>query len=113
MTTADNLGIGSRVKHPDYGLGVVVNLKGTHYQITFVEEGKKDINRFENSLEIIEAIEPPDDLISSLEMERTLIGILKRWTEMPEHVSLGSKWTGGKMILQPGDKNMANQRNSY
>lgn len=26
---------------------------------------------------------------------------------MPEHVSLGSKWTGGKMILQPGDKNMA------
>jgi len=24
MVTADNLGIGSRVKHPDYGLGVVV-----------------------------------------------------------------------------------------
>jgi hypothetical protein len=109
MTTADNLGIGSRVKHPDYGLGVVVNLKGTNYQITFVEEGKKDINRFENSLEIIEAIEPPDDFISSLDMERTLIGILKRWTEMPEHVSLGSKWTNGKMILQPGDRNMANK----
>ncbi|MDP3928523.1 MAG: hypothetical protein Q8R57_05835 [Bacteroidota bacterium] len=109
MVTADNLGIGSRVKHPDYGLGVVLNIKGVHYQITFVNEGKKDINRFEHNLEIIEAIESPDDLISSLEMERTLIGILRRWTEMPEHVSLGSKWTGGKMILQPGDKNMANK----
>jgi hypothetical protein len=109
MVTADNLGIGSRVKHPDYGLGVVVNIKGVHYQITFVNEGKKDINRFEHNLDIIEAIESPDDLISSLEMERTLIGILRRWTEMPEHVSLGSKWTGGKMILQPGDKNMANK----
>jgi hypothetical protein len=109
MVTADNLGIGSRVKHPDYGLGVVLNIKGAHYQITFVNEGKKDINRFEHNLDIIEAIESPDDLISSLEMERTLIGILRRWTEMPEHVSLGSKWTGGKMILQPGDKNMANK----
>jgi hypothetical protein len=109
MVTADNLGIGSRVKHPDYGLGVVLNIKGVHYQITFVNEGKKDINRFEHNLDIIEAIESPDDLISSLEMERTLIGILRRWTEMPEHVSLGSKWTGGKMILQPGDKNMANK----
>jgi hypothetical protein len=96
MVTADNLGIGSRVKHPDYGLGVVLNIKGVHYQITFVNEGKKDINRFEHNLEIIEAVESPDDLISSLEMERTLIGILRRWTEMPEHVSLGSKWTGGK-----------------
>ena len=26
---------------------------------------------------------------------------------MPEHVSLGSKWIGGKMILQPGDTNMS------
>jgi hypothetical protein len=109
MDKASELGIGSRVKHPDYGLGVLVNVKGIHYQITFVEEGKKDINRFDNNLEIIEAVDSPDDLISSLEMEKTLIGILKRWTEMPEHVSLGSKWTNGKMILVPGDPNMANK----
>lgn len=109
MDKASDLGIGSRVKHPDYGLGVLVNVKGIHYQITFVEEGKKDINRFDNNLEIIEAVDSPDDLISSLEMEKTLIGILKRWTEMPEHVSLGSKWTNGKMILVPGDPNMANK----
>lgn len=107
MVEADNLGIGSRVKHPDYGLGVVVNVKGTHYQITFVEEGKKDINRFNHPLEIIEAVEAPEDMISSLEMEKTLMGILRRWTEIPEHVSLAGKWTGGKIIMQPGDKNMA------
>lgn len=107
MTNADNLGIGSRVKHSDYGLGVVVNSKGLHYQISFVEEGIKDVHRFEHHMEIIEAVETPDDLISSLEMERTLIGILKRWSEIPEHVSLAGKWTGGKMLLQPGDKNMA------
>jgi hypothetical protein len=107
MASSDNLGIGSRVRHPDYGLGVVVNSKGVHYQITFVEEGKKDIHRFENNLEIIEAVDTPDDMISSLEMEKTLMGILRRWSEIPEHVSLAGKWTGGKMLLTPGDKNMA------
>jgi hypothetical protein len=107
MSSSDNLGIGSRVKHPTYGAGVIVNVKTSHYQITFVEEGKKEISRFEHQMEIIEAVDSPEDMISSWEMEKTLIGILRRWTEIPEHVSLGSKWTGGKMILQPGDSNIS------
>lgn len=103
------LGIGSRVRHATYGDGVVVNVKSHQYSVTFINEGRKDISREHNVLEVIEAVDPPEDMISSAEMERTLIGILQRWTEMPEHVSLGSKWTGGKMILQPGDSTMANK----
>src|ERR1044072_1148171 len=106
MVEADNLGIGSRVKHPVYGDGVVVNVKSTHYQITFINEGRKDIPRFNHPLEIVEGIEPPEDLISNMELEKTLIGILRRWTEIPENVSLGSKWTGGKMILQPAARDV-------
>jgi len=101
------LGIGSRVRHATYGDGVVVSVKSKVYSITFINEGRKDISREHNVLEIIEAVAPPEDLISNAEMERTLIGILQRWTEMPEHVSLGSKWIGGKMILQPNDTNMS------
>jgi predicted nuclease of restriction endonuclease-like RecB superfamily len=103
------LGIGSRVRHTTYGDGVVVNVKSNVYSITFINEGRKEISREHNVLEIIEAVAPPDDLISNAEIERTLIGILQRWTEMPEHVSLGSKWTGGKLILQPGDTKMASK----
>lgn len=103
------LGIGSRVRHATYGDGVVVNVKSNQYSITFINEGRKDISREHNVLEIIEAVEPPEDIISNAELERTLIGILQRWTEMPEHVSLGAKWTGGKMILQPGDSGMASK----
>jgi len=33
MDKASELGIGSRVKHPDYGLGVVVNVKGKYATI--------------------------------------------------------------------------------
>lgn len=109
MVQSDNLGIGSRVKHPTYGDGVIVNVKTSHYQITFIHEGRKDIPRLNHNLEIVEGIEPPEDLISNMELEKTLIGILRRWTEIPEHVSLGSKWTNGKMILQPGDRDMSNK----
>ena len=109
MIQADNLGIGSRVKHPTYGDGVIVNVKSTHYQITFILEGRKDIPKSAGSLEIIEGIEPPDDIISNMDLEKTLIGILRRWTEIPENVSLGSKWTNGKMILQPGDRDMSSK----
>ena len=103
----EELGIGSRVRHATYGDGVVVNVKTSAYSITFINEGRKEISREHNVLEIIEAVEPPENLVSTLEMERTLISILQRWTEMPEHVSLGNKWAGGKLILKPGDKDMA------
>ncbi len=102
----EELGIGSRVKHATYGDGVVVNVKSASYSITFINEGRKEISRENNVLEIVEAVEPPDDMISNSDIERTLISILRRWTEMPEHVSLGNKWTGGKMVLYPGDTNM-------
>ena len=85
----------------------MVNVKAATYSITFVNEGRKEISREHHVLEIVEAVEPPEDLISNADLERTLIGILQRWTEIPEHVSLGSKWTGGKLILQPGDTNVS------
>jgi hypothetical protein len=100
------LGIGSRVRHSQYGDGVVTNVKLSGYIVTFINDGRKEISRDHNQLEIIYAIEAPDDLISNADIERNLISILRRWTEIPEHVSLGNKWTGGKMVLYPGDKNV-------
>lgn len=100
------LGIGSRVRHTQYGDGVVVNTKTQFYSVMFINEGRKEISRSQNALEIIDAVEPPEDIISNAELERTLIGILRRWTDIQEEVSLGSKWIGGKMILQPGDTNL-------
>jgi len=106
MSESENLGIGSRVKHHKFGDGVVINVKPSTYLITFISQGQVEISRQQNELEIIEALDAPEDLISTAEMEKTLISILRRWTEMPEHVSLGAKWTGGKMVLYPGDSKL-------
>jgi predicted nuclease of restriction endonuclease-like RecB superfamily len=100
------LGIGSRVKHHEYGEGVVVNVKSGFYVITFIQFGRREISREQHALEIIEAVESPDDMISNADIERSLIQILRRWSDIQEEVSLGQKWVGGKMILQPADNNM-------
>ena len=104
META--LGIGSRVSHVNYGKGVVVNVKSDTYSIVFTDFGRKEISRAHHEMEIIECVESPDDLISNADIERSLIQILRRWSDIQEEVSLGAKWTGGKLVLVPGDKNV-------
>jgi hypothetical protein len=99
------LGIGSRVKHKDFGDGVVIGVKSATYLITFISSGKKEISH-SYPLEIIEEEEPADDLVSLMDVERGLTNILRKWADMQEVVPLGAKWTGGVVIIQPGDRNL-------
>lgn len=99
----DGLGIGSRVKHPEFGAGVVINIKAKTYAVVFTEKGKVEISKNYNALEVIDAVEPETDLVSLSEVERTLTQIIKKYSDIQETVQLGSKWTGGKMVLYPGN----------
>ena len=38
------LGIGSRIVHPEYGKGVVVNVSSRHYWVSFMDSGLETIN---------------------------------------------------------------------
>jgi hypothetical protein len=42
------LGIGSRIKHAEYGLGVVTNVTSKHYWVTFIENGLETIDVVSN-----------------------------------------------------------------
>lgn len=99
------LGIGSRVKHPEYGVGVVINFKSDVYVITFVEIGTKNI-KIDYPFEVLEIVEPSHDMVSLFDVERNLSKILQRWMDATEVVPLGDKWKGGKMILQPGRRDL-------
>eukprot|EP01036_Dinobryon_divergens_P056034 gene56034-74808_t len=80
-----NLGIGSRIKHPNHGEGVVINVKSSSLQVTFMSSGYREI--------------PNTDEIEVID---------EMWSDVTESTSLlGEKWTGGKMILQPGRKDLA------
>jgi hypothetical protein len=99
------LGTGSRVEHPTFGVGVVVGLRPTAYQIVFIDHGLKEIALVAaDKLTVIEATDPPEGTVSLTDVERILISILRRYSDLTEVVPLGDKWINGKLILEPGRK---------
>ena len=39
------LGIGSRVRHSEFGMGVIINVKPKTYSIVFIEKGNVEVYR--------------------------------------------------------------------
>ena len=99
------LGIGSRIAHKDYGKGVVTNVTSQHYWVTFIDNGLETLE-LDEEFEVIEAAEDDVDTVSFYEVEKSLKSILKKWSDVSEVVSIGDKWKGGKLILEPGDTNL-------
>ncbi|TAE35658.1 MAG: hypothetical protein EAY79_12995 [Runella slithyformis] len=102
------LGIGSRIRHANFGDGVVINIKSTGYVITFIEHGTKVI-KLDAGLDIIEAVEPDTDLVSLFDVEQSLTKILQKWLDSSETIPLGDKWKGGKIILKPGRNDLSSK----
>jgi len=97
------LGVGSRIRHPQFGKGVVVQIRSDAYEICFIENGVRQILRNYEGLEIIDLVETPSDLATFEKIEKSLIRVLRRFSDLQETISMGAKWTGGKMILVPGE----------
>src|SRR3954471_19609718 len=95
-------GIGSRIRHPEFGDGVVVQVKPATYFITFMQSGMREISRSYDKFEIIDAADPDLDLVSLADIEQILIGVLRKFSDVQERVDIGTKWTGGTIILKPG-----------
>jgi len=102
------LGIGSRINHPQFGLGVVTNVTSKHYWVTFIENGLETID-LNSEFEVIESVEDEVDTISFYEVESTLKNMLKQWSDISEIVPIADKWKGGKLILEPADTNLASK----
>lgn len=100
-----DLGVGSRVKHPAFGAGVVVRLHKAAYEICFMQFGLKNVGKSYDQLEIIEAIEN-NEPVTFTQAEKSLIKILKAWSDITQEIPLGDKWTDGTIILKPGDDSL-------
>jgi len=97
------LGVGSRVRHPQFGKGVVVQVRSDAYEIGFIETGVRQILRDFEGMEVIEAVETPSDLATYEKIEKSLVRILRRFSDISEVTQMGQRWNNGKMVLYPGD----------
>ena len=94
------LGIGSRVKHPAYGDGVIIRLHVAAYEVCFVQFGLKMVGKEYSNWEVVERI-PTEEAVSFSEAEESLVKILRSWAGVGlEKVELGERWINGKMVLQ-------------
>ena len=105
MNEESLLGVGSRVKHPAYGEGVVIGLDVAAYSCVFMTYGKKNVLKDYTEWEIIEQI-PAEQKISFTNAEKSLLRILKTYNGVEHLVDLGDKWDGGTMILKPSDDSL-------
>ena len=102
------LGIGSRIKRLEFGLGVVTNVTSKHYWVTFIENGLETID-INSEFEVIESVEDEVDTISFYEVETILKNMLKQWSDISEIIPIGDRWKGGKLILEPKDTSLASK----
>ena len=102
------LGIGSRIRHDEFGLGVVTNVSSKHYWVTFIENGLETID-LDSEYDLIEAVEDEVDTISFYDVGSSLNKMLKKWSDISEIVPIGDRWKGGKLILEPKDTNLASK----
>lgn len=100
------LGIGSRVEHPQFGKGVIIQVRTDAWEITFIENGTRIIQRDFQGFRVMEAVETPSDMATFEKMEKSLIRVLRRFTDLQETIHLGHRWTGGRMVLYPGDTSL-------
>ncbi len=107
METID-YAIGSKVEHPQFGVGVVTKKSLTTTRVFFLHKGDKEIANSFTGLELIEGsgIEPESEgggsSISLADLEKVFSSVLRRYADFPEMVEMGDRWKKGVMILKPG-----------
>jgi len=99
------LGIGSRIKHQTYGLGVVTNVTSDQYWVTFIEGGLETIE-VDSEFEIIDAVKGEVDTVSFYEVEEIFKSLLHKYSDIQEVVPLAEKWKGGTIKIKPKDTSL-------
>jgi hypothetical protein len=100
------LGIGTRLQHTQHGPGVIVGIKYATYIISFINTGVVEIDKTDPQLDEIIPENVSAEIETTSEIEKSLLKILRLWGGVSELVSLGDRWAGGTMILQPADKSL-------
>lgn len=101
------LGVGSRIQHPKFGRGVIVNMDAAYYTIWF-EDGNstRAIDREFEGMVVLEKVALDVDPITLSDIEKAIRNVIEEKSDLQYIVELGARWQGGNMILQPADTSL-------
>lgn len=101
------LGIGSKIKHPKFGWGVVVNLDGDYYKIYFTSLDEiKSIDREYPNLEVSEKQALEVEPVSIRDIEKAVENVILQYTDFSKIVPLANKWIGGTVSINAGSSDL-------
>jgi hypothetical protein len=109
ITDMETLGIGSRVNHPHYGKGVVVETASEFNLIWFKTlNSAKSIAKDYTELTILEntGSTESNNGISLADIEQALDSVLTQRLHEFQLVPMATKWNDGIMLLQPKDETL-------
>jgi hypothetical protein len=107
------LHIGQRVRHPQYGVGVVKSIAEATAEVQF-DDGRRTVAPEPSGLEPAEAqatLRSLDLPLAQLLRQTVTATLDQLGLEKPEAVveSLGARWHKGKMVLHPSDPALQNK----
>lgn len=102
-----NLGTGSRIEHPKFGKGVIVDMDAEYYTIWFRDtNGTRGIARNFEGLQVLEKQDSDFTPISLDDIKRAVHAVMDERSDVQEVVSLAGKWQKGTMVLKPSDSSL-------
>ena len=106
----ENLHLGMKVRHPQYGLGEIKTISESTADILFTD-GKRTVAPDSAGLEPAEpkvAISGLDIPLKQFVRETLEVAVHELGLEQPDVVveKLGARWHGGKMVLHPADPSL-------
>ena len=101
------LGIGSKINHPKFGLGVVCNLDNDYYKIYFsTQDEVKSIARDFEGFEVVDKVVAEVPAIEIRDIEKAVEAIFLKYADKTQVVELASKWLNGTVEMKPGSTDL-------
>lgn len=108
---SQELTVGSRIDHDRYGEGIIGKVNLVSYDVYFARGGKIEILKSNKDFSVVESAPSSGQTIPSVGIDvdaiaKVMTSILDKYGMLQEVVPLGDKWTGGKLIMQPGNSSL-------
>ncbi|EOZ98049.1 hypothetical protein A33Q_1556 [Indibacter alkaliphilus LW1] len=107
-----DLGIGSQIRHPKFGKGVIVEVDLSYYKIyfNFIAEVKTIARDFPN-FELVEKKEAEYQPITIMDIEKAMESVLRKVQAKEEapKLSMAHKWINGTLVFNPFNSELSNK----
>lgn len=105
--TMEDLAIGTRVKHPVYGEGLISKSHLTIYEIYFERGGKVELTKYNPDLKVLDVPEnAPRTGLSLAEVEEVVTFVLEKYQGLSAVVKIADKWKGGTLEMKPANASL-------